>query len=160
MLNFYSDAVPASKCQLLRLVWHLSHWLAPAAANQRRRRQATSAIGKAPTAATLTIGSDGTGKYISASGSEKFEGVAIEVDEAGKMLKLKLLGVEVKKMTIDQAASGGQMKLDGVSFRSSNTTASSDKTTGNKSSDTKSSDTKSSDPKSSGDDKKITFRQC
>ena len=105
---------------------------------------------KAADGGNLTIGSDGTGKYISASGSAKFEGVAVNVDEADKSIKMTLLGVEVKKFSIDQPASGGQMKLDGIVYKNAS---------GSTSSDTKSStdDKKTSDTKSSSDDKKSPF---
>ncbi len=108
---------------------------------------------KAADGGTLTIAGDGTGKYISGSGNAKFEGVAVNVDEADKTIKMTLAGFEVKKFSIDQPASGGQMKLDGIVYKNSSGSTS---TETKSSDDKKSSDTKGSpfgDSNSKSEDK-------
>lgn len=65
----------------------------------------------------LTIRADNTGDY--KAGSSKVDGAAIEVDEAGKEIRFKMVGVDVGKYAIDSPPSGNQMRLGGQTFQRS-----------------------------------------
>jgi hypothetical protein len=94
---------------------------------------------------TLRITSDGLGYY--KSGGTSIDGAAAEMDESGKLLKLSFLGVSVKEFKIDQAPSGGKMKLDGVNYQTSDAKGGSSSDDDDK----KKSDDSDVDTKSNGD---------
>ncbi|MFN3329829.1 MAG: hypothetical protein ACK419_02770 [Pyrinomonadaceae bacterium] len=63
----------------------------------------------------LEIASGGVANY--KKGGEEYKGVSVEIDESGKVLRMKLLGFEIKKFNITQPPSGDRMALDNVTYR-------------------------------------------
>lgn len=74
-------------------------------------------------------GSDGSTFEIAGNGSVNFKqgnveykGASLEVDESGKVLRMKLLGFEVRSFTINQPPRGGRMVLDNITYTRRNVT--------------------------------------
>jgi hypothetical protein len=69
---------------------------------------------KGSDSSTLEVAGNGSVNF--KQGNVEYKGASLEVDEGGKVLRMKFLGFEVRSFTINQPPGGGRMVLDNITY--------------------------------------------